>query len=83
MDQDLNQNNLKEELRNIIVDCSKRAKHFESDNIYHLLRFGAVRLNACDYKRATEFCDRVIRMEPAWSAFAHYNRAYCTIQNEG
>ena len=60
--QDLNQKNLKEELRNIIVGCSKRAKHFESDNIYHLLKFGAVRLEACDYKRATEFYDRVIRM---------------------
>ena len=76
----LNQENLKEELRYIIVDCSERAKHFESDNIYHLLKFGAVRLKVCDYKRATEFYDRVISMDLAWSAFAHYNRAYCTIQ---
>ena len=83
MDQDLNQKNLNEELRNIIVDCSKRAKHFESDNIYHLLKFGAVRLKVCDYKRATEFYDRVISMDLAWSAFAHYNRAYCTMQLKG
>ena len=83
MDQDLNSKNLKEELRNIPVDFSNRAKHFESDNIYHILKFGAVRLKACDYKRATEFYDRVIRMDPAWSAFAHYNRAYCTIQLKG
>ena len=56
---------------------------FESENIYHLLKFGAIRLMKGDYKEATQFYDKVIRMDPAWSAFAHYNRAYCTLQLKG
>ena len=36
-----------------------------------------------DFEGASKFYDRVIRMDPAWSAFAHYNRAYCTIQMKG
>ena len=64
----------------LFEDSSKRAKRFESKNIYHILKFGAVRLMKGDFKRATEFYDRVITMDPAWSAFAHYNRAYCKIQ---
>ena len=77
---DLNQNALIEELRKIIEDCSERAKRFESENIYHLLKFGEVRLLKGDFKGATKFYDQVILKDPAWSAFAHYNKAYCTIQ---
>ena len=72
-----------EELRRKITDCSYRAKRFESDNIYSILKFGAVRLMKGDFEEATKFYDRVIRMDPEWSAFAHYNRAYCTIHIEG
>ena len=36
-----------------------------------------------DFERATLIYDQVIRMDPEWSAFAHYNRAYCTIQMKG
>ena len=32
-----------------------------------------------DFKGASELYDRVIHMDPTWSAFAHYYRAYCTI----
>ena len=71
---------LMEELRRKITDCSYRAKRFESDNIYIILKFGGVRLMKGDFEEATKFYDRVIRMDPEWSAFAHYNRAYCTIQ---
>ena len=76
----VNHCDLMEELRQKIKDCSDRAKHYKSDNIYHIFEFGEVRLLNDDYARASEFYDQVIRMEPAWSAFAHYNRAYCTIQ---
>ena len=72
-----------QELRQIIDDCSKRAKRFESDNIYHIMEFGAVRLMKGDFEGASKFYDKVIRMDPAWSAFAHYNRAYCAIQMKG
>ena len=74
---------LMEELRKKITDCSHRAKRFESDNIYSILKFGGVRLMKGDFEEATKFYDRVIRMDPEWSAFAHYNRAYCTIQMKG
>ena len=73
----------KQDLRQIIEIGSKQARKFDSDNIYHLLKFGAVRLMKGDFEGATKFFDRVIRMDPAWSAFAHYNRAYCTIQMKG
>ena len=36
-----------------------------------------------DFEGATKFYDQVIRRDEAWSAFAHYNRAYCTIQLKG
>ena len=74
---------LMEELRRKITDCSCRAKQFESDNIYSILKFGAVKLMKGDFEEATKFYDQVIRMDPDWSAFAHYNRAYCTIQMKG
>ena len=82
-DLDLKPDTLQNELRQIVKDCSERAKRFESENIYQLLKFGAVRLLKGDFERATEFFDRVVSMDPAWSAFAHYNRAYCTIQLKG
>ena len=72
-----------EELRQILEDCSKRATNFGYDNIYHILKFGSVRLMKEAFKEAADFYDRVIRMDPEWSAFAHYNRAYCTIQMKG
>ena len=75
-----NYDNAKEELRKRIEDCSKQAKRFKSDNIYHFLKFGGVRLEKGDFRGASECYDQAIRMDPAWSAFAHYNRAYCTIQ---
>ena len=71
------------ELRRILGDCSQRAEEFKSDNIYHILKFGAVRLMKNDFEGASEFYDQVIRIDPAWSAFAHYNRAYCSIQMKG
>ena len=71
-----------QELHKFIEDCSKRAKQFESDNIYHIMEFGAIRLMKGDFEGATKFYDQVIRMDPEWSAFAHYNRAYCTIQRK-
>ena len=74
---------LMEELRRKITDCSYRAKRFESDNIFSILKFGAVRLMEGDFGEATQFFDRVIRMDPEWSAFAHYNRAFCTLQIKG
>ena len=80
MDPDLNHNNLIYELQKLIGNCSKRARLFESENIYHLLKFGAVRLIRGDFKVATAFYDQVIKMDSAWSAFAHYNRAYCTLE---
>ena len=79
----LNHADLVEELRRNIEACSILAKQFVSDNIYHLQKFGAVRLMKGDFQKASEFYDRVIDMDPAWSAFAHYNRAYCTIQMKG
>ena len=82
-DLDLNHNNLMEELRKLIEDSSNRAKRLESENIYHFLKFGAVRLLKGEYKEATPFYDRVIKMDPVWSAFAYYDRAYCTIQLMG
>ena len=69
-----------QELHNIMEDCSKQATKFESDNIYHIMEFGAIRLMKGDFEGATKFYDQVIRMDPDWSAFAHYNRAFCTIQ---
>ena len=36
-----------------------------------------------DFEGAAKFYDQVIRMDPVWSAFAHYNRAYCTLQMKG
>ena len=72
-----------QDLRQIIEDCSKQAKRDDSDNIYHLMKFGAVRLMKGDFEGATLFFDRVILKDPAWSAFAHYSRAYCTIQLKG
>ena len=72
-----------QELRRIIGDCSDRGKQFESDNIYHIMKFGEVILMKGDFQGAAEFYDRVIHMDPDWSAFAHYNRSYCTIQMKG
>ena len=69
-----------QDLQQIMKECSELARSFDSDNIYHLLKFGAVRLMKRDFEGATNFYDRVILKDPAWSAFAHYNRAYCTIQ---
>ena len=71
---------LMEELRQKIKDCSDRAKQYTSENIYHIFEFGEVRLLIDDYAGASELYDQVIRMDPTWSAFAHYNRAYCTLQ---
>ena len=79
-DTDLKRSNSMEELRKLIGDCSKQAKLFESENIYHLLKFGAVRLMKDDFKGATGIYNQVITMDPTWSAFAHYYRAYCTLQ---
>ena len=78
-----NHADMSQELCQIMNDCSKRANELKSDNIYHILKFGAVRLMKGDFKEASEFYDRVISMDPAWSAFAHYNRAYCTLQIKG
>ena len=82
----LHRSNLDEmvkDLREIIEECSKQASRFDFDNIYHLMQFGAVRLMKGDFEGATSFYDGVIRKDPAWSAFAHYNRAYCTIHLKG
>ena len=83
MNYESNFDEIVQKLRCVLEDCSEKAKQFESDNIYHILKFGAVRLMNDDFEGAIEFYDRVIRMDPAWSAFAHYNRAYCTIQMKG
>ena len=72
-----------QEMRRILEDYSKRATNFDYDNIYHILKFGSVRLMKDAFKEAAEFYDQVIRMDPDWSVFAHYNRAYCTIQMKG
>ena len=77
---DWNHSDLMEELRRNSEICTNRAKEFESDNIYHIMKFGEVRLIKGDFEGATKFYDQVIRMDPIWSAFAHYNRAYCTLQ---
>ena len=55
----------------------------KSDNIYHILKFGAVRLMTGDFEGASKLYAQVIHLDSAWSAFAHYNRAYCTIQTKG
>ena len=78
--QGVNHPDLMEELRQKIKDCSDRAKQYTSVNIYHIFEFGEIRLLNYDYAGASKFYDQVVRMDPAWSAFAHYNRAYCTIQ---
>ena len=78
-----NQVDMVQELRQILRDFSKRAKRFESDNIYHLMQFGTIRLAKDDFEGATNFYEQVIRMDPVWSAFAHYNRAYCTLHMKG
>ena len=80
---DSNHADMVQELRRILEDCSKRTREFESDNIYHIMKFGEVRIMERDFEGASKFYDQVIRMDPAWSAFAHYNRAYCTIQMKG
>ena len=72
-----------EELRQNIETYFDRAKQFESDNIYHIMKFGSVRLMKKDFEGASKFYDRVINMDPGWSAFAHYNRSYCTIHMKG
>ena len=74
---------LVQDLRQIIEDCSEQATRFDSDNIYHLMKFGGVRLMRGDFEGATKFYDQMILKDPAWSAFAHYNRAYCTIHMKG
>ena len=81
--QELNNEYLIQELGRNIEVCSDQAKHFVSDNIYNILKFGEVRLMKGDFEGASRFYGRVIDMDPAWSAFAHYNRAYCTIQMKG
>ena len=80
---ELNHPYLMEELSRNIDVCSNQAKRFESDNIYNILKFGEVRLKKGDFEGASRFYGRVIDMDPTWSAFAHYNRAYCTIQMKG
>ena len=82
-DQESNPVEKVQELLRILEDCSKRAINFDYDNIYHILKFGSVRLMKDAFEEAAEFYDRVIRMDPDWSVFAHYNRAYCTIQMKG
>ena len=57
---ELNQDDLMEELRRNIEVCSNRAKRFESDNIYHIMKFGSVRLMKNDFKGASEFYNKVI-----------------------
>ena len=69
-----------DELHQHIETCSERAKHFTSENIYHLLKFGAVRMMKEEYERATAFFDQVIKQDRYWSAFAFYSKAYCTLQ---
>ena len=73
------------ELSEIIRVSSDRAKKLQSDNIYHLLNFGAIRLTRSDYVGAKRFYDQVVCMDPVWSLFSHYNRAYCTLnmKNDG
>ena len=83
MDHKSNPVEMVQKLRRILEDCSKRATNFDFDNIYHIMKFGSVRLMKGDFKEAADFYDRVIRMDSDWSAFAHYNRAYCTIQMKG
>ena len=78
-----NQDEMLQDLRQIIEDCSQQARRFDSDNIYHLMKFGAVRLMKDDFEGANKFYDLVILKDPAWSAFAHNNRAYCTINMKG
>ena len=68
------------ELRHDLQNCSEKARQLESDNIYHILKCGAVRLQNDDFEEAITFYDRVIHVDPTWSAFAHYNRAYCTLK---
>ena len=80
MDHESNHVEMVQELHRILEDCSRRIKTFDFDNIYYILKFGAVRLMKDAFEGAAEFYDRVIRKDPDWSAFAHYNRAYCTIQ---
>ena len=48
--QERNMTDLIEELRRNIEVCSDRAKRFESDNIYHIMKFGAVRLMKEDFR---------------------------------
>ena len=81
--QELNHAYLMEELGRNIEICSNQAERFLSDNIYIILKFGEVRLMKGDFEGASRFYGRVIDMDPTWSAFAHYNRAYCTIQMKG
>ena len=71
------------ELSQVIKTCSEEEEHFVCDNIYHLLKFGAVKMMHEDYKKANECFDKVIKQDRNWSAFAYYNRAYCTIQMKG
>ena len=81
--QESNHVKMVQDLRQIIGECSRRAARFDSENIYILMRFGAVRLTKGDFKEATSFYDQVIRLDPVWSAFVHYSRTYCTIQLKG
>ena len=83
MNHESNHSEMVQELHRILTDCSKQAKEFDSDNIYHILKFGGVRLRKGDFERASKFYDQVIRKDSAWSAFAHYNRAFCTVQLKG
>ena len=81
--QESNLGELVQDLRQVMENCSEQARRFDSDNIYHLLKFGAVLLMKGDFEGATTFYNQVILKDPAWSAFAHYNRAYCLIQLKG
>ena len=73
-----------QDIRRIVEDCSQQAIRFDSDNIYHLMKLGVVRLIKGDFEGAIKFFDGVIFKDPAWSAFIRsLQQSLLYVTNEG
>ena len=60
-----------------------RTEHKKSENIYHLLNYGTYELMKGNFIEAQIFFNEIIKGDLAWSAFAYYYKAYCTIKLRG
>ena len=49
-------------------------------NFYHLLNCASLHMLSAQYEEAIKVYEIVIKDFDVWSAFAHFNRAYCTLK---